>query len=59
MFNPPKVNRRRRRSLKIVKLFSTIKTGRFYITSTKSNAKLSFRKFDARALVHCLFRQSH
>ncbi|MGP1914426.1 MAG: 50S ribosomal protein L33 [Candidatus Hodgkinia cicadicola] len=45
--------------MKIVKLFSTIKTGRFYITSTKSNAKLSFRKFDARALVHCLFRQSH
>ncbi|MGP1916644.1 MAG: 50S ribosomal protein L33 [Candidatus Hodgkinia cicadicola] len=53
------MNRRRRRPSKIVKLLSSIKTGRFYITSTKSSAKLSLRKFDARALVHCPFRQSN
>ncbi|MFP3019067.1 MAG: 50S ribosomal protein L33 [Candidatus Hodgkinia cicadicola] len=52
-------NRRRRRPTKLVKLVSSINSGTFYITSTKPKAKLSLRKFDGRALAHCVFTQSN
>ncbi|MGP1911118.1 MAG: hypothetical protein ACTS7I_01755 [Candidatus Hodgkinia cicadicola] len=50
---------RRRHPSKPAKLSSSINTGRFYTTSAKPRLSLSLRKFDARALTHCPFRQSN
>ncbi|MGP1923120.1 MAG: hypothetical protein ACTS6H_01420 [Candidatus Hodgkinia cicadicola] len=50
---------RRRRPSKPAKLFPSINSGRFCTTSAKTEAlALSLRKFAARALTHCPFRQS-
>ncbi|MFP3037507.1 MAG: hypothetical protein ACKER6_00110 [Candidatus Hodgkinia cicadicola] len=47
----------KRRPSKLIKLVSVLGTGSFYVSplSSKRKVKLSFRKFDPKALVHCAF----